>query len=65
MKITFLAVDSTGAHETGEPRHWQNTITVKYQLNYRDGSHRVILQAVPPAPLSDPRARAAKTVGWS
>jgi hypothetical protein len=47
MKIAFLAVDSTGDHETGEPRYWQNTVTLKFQLNYRDGSHRVILKAVP------------------
>jgi hypothetical protein len=47
MKLTFLAVDSTGLHETGDPRHWQNAVTLKYQLNYRDGSHQVTLKAIP------------------
>ncbi len=47
LKVTFLAVNSTGVHETGDSRHWQNAITLKYQLNYRDGSQRVILKAVP------------------
>ncbi|MGD9617659.1 MAG: DUF499 domain-containing protein [Alphaproteobacteria bacterium] len=47
MKITFLAVDSTGVHETGDSRSWQNTITLKYQVNYRDGAHRVTLKAIP------------------
>lgn len=47
MIATFLAVDSTGVHDTGDPRRWENTVTVKYQLNYRDGCQRVTLKAVP------------------
>jgi hypothetical protein len=47
MVVTFLAIDSTGVHETGESRPWENTVAVKYQLSYRDGSHRVTLKAVP------------------
>jgi hypothetical protein len=47
MIVTFLAVDSTGLHDTGEPRRWENMVAVKYQLSYRDGSHRVTLKAVP------------------
>lgn len=47
MKVSFLAVDSTGVHQTGDLRDWQNTITLKYQPNYRDGSHHVTLKAIP------------------
>jgi hypothetical protein len=47
MIVTFLAVDSTGVHDAGDPRRWENTVAVKYQLSYRDGSHRVTLKAVP------------------
>jgi hypothetical protein len=47
LKISFLAVDSTGEHETGEPRNEENPITLKYDYVYRDGSRRVMLKAVP------------------
>lgn len=47
MRVSFLAVDSTGTHETGEPRPWQNTVTLKYQRSYRDGATRVTLKAAP------------------
>ena len=32
LHLTFLAVDSTGAHATGPTVHWKNTINLKYRL---------------------------------
>lgn len=49
MRVTFLAVDSTGAHETGEQLIWTNELTLKYKFDYRDGKHRLTLQSVPEA----------------
>lgn len=39
LKLWFLAVDSTGEHETGESVCWTNTITVKHRF-YQDGDQR-------------------------
>jgi hypothetical protein len=47
LKVSFLAVDSTGEHETGESRLEQNPITLKYDYAYRNGSRRITLKAVP------------------
>ncbi len=47
MRVSFLAVDSTGGHESGEPRDWTNTVDVKFQRAYRDGAHRITLKAIP------------------
>jgi hypothetical protein len=47
LKISFLAVDSTGEHETGDPRQETNPITLRYDYAYRDGSRRVMLEATP------------------
>lgn len=47
LKLWFLAVDSTGEHETGESVGWTNTITVKHRF-YQDGDlRRCELSAVP------------------
>lgn len=47
IKLWFLAVDSTGEHETGDPVRWTNTVTVKHRF-YQDGDQRRCeLQAVP------------------
>ena len=61
LRVSFLAVDSTGGHETGEPVEWTNRITLKSR-EYRDGDvRRVEIRAAPPAPIryttdgSDPR----------
>ena len=35
-KVSFLAVDSTGEHETGEPREETNPITSRYDYAYRE-----------------------------
>jgi hypothetical protein len=66
LSVSFLCVDSTGTHETGEPVTWKNRITLQGRL-YQDGDQRRFeLRASPPAPIrfstdgSDPR-----TVGGS
>ncbi len=49
LRLSFLAVDSTGVHETGEPVTWQNTITLKYKI-FPDGPvRRCELRAAPGA----------------
>jgi hypothetical protein len=59
--VSFLAVDSTGQHETGEPFTWKNRITLKGRV-YDGGSDKMVeLRAAPPAPIrystdgSDPK----------
>ena len=32
LKLSFLCVDSTGEHETGEPVEWRNRITIQYRI---------------------------------
>ncbi|MGH8770510.1 MAG: FN3 associated domain-containing protein, partial [Burkholderiales bacterium] len=61
LEVSFLAVDSTGVHETGEPLLWRNTITLKSRL-YQSGSDKMLeLRAAPSALVrystdgSDPR----------
>jgi hypothetical protein len=46
-RVWFLAVDSTGEHEAGEPFEWHNEITVKHRL-FQDGDlRRCELKAYP------------------
>jgi hypothetical protein len=47
LRVSFLAVDSTGEHEIGDPRQEINPITLKYDYAYRDGARRVSLKATP------------------
>jgi hypothetical protein len=47
LKVSFLAVDSTGEHETGDARQETNPITLRYDYAYRDGARRVTLKATP------------------
>ena len=61
LRVWFLAVDSTGTHETGDPVEWTNRITLKSR-EYMDGAERRIeIRAAPPAPIryttdgSDPK----------
>ncbi len=37
LTVQFLAVDSTGEHQTGEPYRWQNSITMRY--HFYDGAN--------------------------
>ena len=63
LRVSFLAADSTGEHDTGEPVEWRNRITLKSR-EYADGdARRVEIRAAPPAATiryttdgSDPRA---------
>ncbi|MCK7574587.1 MAG: hypothetical protein MZV65_00795 [Chromatiales bacterium] len=51
MKVSFLAVDSTGEHETGDPITWTNRITLKGRV-FDSGSDKMMeLRAAPPAPI--------------
>ena len=61
IRVSFLAEDSTGEHETGAPVEWSNRITLK-SGEYGSGSERKVeLRAAPPASIryttdgSDPR----------
>jgi hypothetical protein len=47
LKVSFLAVDSTREHETGDPREETNPITLRYDYAYRAGARRITLKAVP------------------
>ena len=49
LRVSFLAVDSTGEHETGDPVEWRNRITLKSR-EYMDGDARMVeIRAAPPA----------------
>ena len=59
--VSFLAVDSTGKHETGEPVTWRNRITLQSRVYQNGGDRMVELRAAPAAPIryttdgSDPK----------
>ena len=51
LRVSFLAVDSTGEHETGEAVTWMNRITLKSR-EYLDGEQRMVeIRAAPDAPI--------------
>ena len=61
LRVSFLAVDSTGEHETGDAVAWTNRITLKSR-EYMDGNERMVeIQSAPPVPIryttdgSDPK----------
>lgn len=65
LRVSFLVVDSTGVHETGDAIIWQNRITLKYRF-FQAGTDRMCeLRAAPPAPIcystdgSDPKLAGA------
>ncbi|MGH2460838.1 MAG: chitobiase/beta-hexosaminidase C-terminal domain-containing protein, partial [Chloroflexota bacterium] len=47
LGLSFLAADSTGEHETGDPMTWKNTISVRYRLYQEGVGHTCELQALP------------------
>ena len=58
LKVSFLAVDSTGGHDTGEPVEWSNRITLKSReyvdarpgrLEAGGGERMIEIRAAPPA----------------
>lgn len=65
LRVSFLAVDSTGEHETGPPQTWQNEITLKYRIFQGGNDKKMELRAAPLAPIyystdgSDPKLASA------
>ncbi len=59
--VSFLAVDATGTHETGDPLIWKNRITLKGRVFGSAGDKMVELRAAPGAVIrystdgSDPK----------
>jgi hypothetical protein len=65
LKISFLAVDSTGQHKTGEVVNWKNRITLKHRISQSGMAFKMELQAAPNATIhyttdgSDPKLAGA------
>ena len=61
MRVSLLAEDSGGEHETGEPVEWRNRLTLKSRDWFAGDERKVEIRAAPPAPIryttdgSDPR----------
>jgi hypothetical protein len=47
----FVAIDSSGEHESAEPLKWQNDITIRYHTHQDGNQRRVELEAVPRAAI--------------
>lgn len=47
----FVAVDTTGKHESDEPLKWANTIRIRHRPYQNGTSRKVELKAVPPAAM--------------
>ena len=52
VSVSFLCVDSTGEHETGELYVWHNQIDVKYQFFEHDGKRMCELEVYPAGAIS-------------
>ena len=51
LRVSFLAEDSTGEHDIGEPIEWTNRITLKSR-EYMDGNERMFeIRSAPPADI--------------
>lgn len=65
LTASFMVVDSTRVHETGDPVTWKNRITIKYRFFQRGIDRMLELRAAPPAPIcyttngSDPKLAGA------
>jgi len=69
LSASFLVIDSTHVHETGEPFSWKNRITIKYRF-YQSGTNRMLeLRVAPASPIcyttdgSDPKLAGASYDG--
>ena len=51
LRVSLLAVDSTGQHETGAPVEWTNRITLKSRRYDAGEAVMVALQAAPEVPI--------------
>lgn len=47
LKLSFICVDSTGEHETGEPVEWTNRITIKGKVYDKNGKKVLVLKSSP------------------
>lgn len=65
LRVSFLVVDSTRGHETGEAVIWQNRITLKHKFYQSGKQKKMRLQAAPDAAIyyttdgSDPKVSGA------
>ncbi|MCF8004660.1 MAG: DUF499 domain-containing protein [Chromatiaceae bacterium] len=61
LEVSFLAVDSTSEHDTGDPLAWKNRITLQSRVYDAGGDKMIELRAAPPVPIryttdgSDPK----------
>ena len=51
LRVSFLAVDSTGEHPVGDPVEWRNRITLQSREYPAGNERRVEIHAAPPAPI--------------
>lgn len=52
LRLSFLCVDSTEKHETGNPVEWKNTITLKYDFyTNRENKRMMRLTSAPPVEI--------------
>lgn len=51
LKLSFICVDSTGEHETGDAALWENKITIKREVIDLGDKKKVILKSVPEVPI--------------
>jgi hypothetical protein len=69
LVVSFLAVDSTGVHETGSPTTWRNSITLKHKVFQSGSGKQMELRAAPKADIryttdgSDPKVAGATYEG--
>jgi hypothetical protein len=67
LRVSFLAVDPSGQHETGEPVTWKNTLVLRSRLFPENGVRKVELLVAPKAAIrytldgSEPREGLAYT----
>ena len=47
LRVSFLAVDPSGQHETGAPVTWQNTLVLRNRLFSENGARKVELVVAP------------------
>ena len=61
LRVSFLAVDSKGQHDTGEPVEWENRITLRSREYLAENERMVEIRAAPAVPVryttdgSDPK----------
>lgn len=69
LELSFLAVDSKGVHDTGEPYTWRNRITLKHRIFQSGDEKQIELRAAPAATIhyttngSDPKVAGATYEG--